>query len=575
MEEKSVSLFSSVHRLFLCLLHSGGVSSSCDNINQIDFAEITYDEPEGLVPHPDGTVASIECGVFYQIVPTAFERTTCTDGSWTGPLPRCRHVPRYCQRNEDLVQINGRDCQTQCMNRLNGACPGNKQCHCDGVCGWSCISIYEDNFCPEVADQAGLLVTYDPPERRFNGFADFSCGDGYIYHSGSSRLLCMSNRQWGGGNEIVCIPNDNQNPVITCPTDFTSDTLTVSFLVYVTDNADPAPALTYDPLGPGSTFPLGPTTVTVTATDSSSNHDSCIFTVTVTDEDNFCPEVANQAGLLVTYDPPERRFNGFADFSCGDGYIYHSGSSRLLCMINRQWGGGNDFVCIPNDNQNPVITCPADFTSDTLTVSFLVYVTDNIDPAPALTYDPLGPGSTFPLGPTTVNVTATDSSSNHDSCTFTVTVTVPCGHPVRASRSTIEILPGVQGYVHDTRVRYSCSEGWEIEGTAERECDNGQWTGSTPVCRVAAHLRCMLPDHRSSGARYSITGFIGNVVEEGLPIGERVSISVRCNPGYRAQPAVQTACLKRGAWSVDVPICEPVPQPPPQPDEFSGESDWP
>ncbi|XP_030848372.1 sushi, von Willebrand factor type A, EGF and pentraxin domain-containing protein 1 [Strongylocentrotus purpuratus] len=373
MEEKSYHYLVLFTGLFLCLLHSGGVSSSCDNINQIDFAEITY-EPEGLVPHPDGTVASIECGVFYQIVPTAFERTTCTDGSWTGPLPRCRHVPRYCHRNEDLVQIYGRDCQTQCRNRLNGACLGNKQCHCDGVCGWSCISIYEDNFCPEVADQAGRLVTYDPPERRFNGFADFSCGDGYIYHSGSSRLLCMSNRQWGGGNEFVCIPNDNQNPVITCPADFTSDTLTVSFLVYVTDNADPAPALTYDPLGPGSTFPLGPTTVTVTATDSSSNHDSCTFTVTVI------------------------------------------------------------------DNQNPVITCPADFNSDTLTVSFLVDVTDNVDPAPALTYDPLGPGSTFPLGPTTVTVTATDSSSNHDSCTFTVTVTVPCGHLMRASRNTIEIL---------------------------------------------------------------------------------------------------------------------------------------
>ena len=76
------------------LLITSEVSSSCDNINQIDFAEITY-EPEGLAPHPDGTVASIECGVFYQIVPTAFERTTCTNGLWTGPLPQCRHVRKY------------------------------------------------------------------------------------------------------------------------------------------------------------------------------------------------------------------------------------------------------------------------------------------------------------------------------------------------------------------------------------------------------------------------------------------------------------------------------------------------
>eukprot|EP00057_Strongylocentrotus_purpuratus_P026013 XP_011680487.1 PREDICTED: sushi, von Willebrand factor type A, EGF and pentraxin domain-containing protein 1-like [Strongylocentrotus purpuratus] len=133
---------------------------------------------------------------------------------------------------------------------------------------------------------------------------------------------------------------------------------------------------------------------------------------------------------------------------------------------------------------------------------------------------------------------------------------VPCGHPMRSPHRTIEILPGVQGYVHGSRVRYSCSDGWEMEGTADRECDNGQWTGSMPQCRLAGPPRCMLPE-RSRGERYSITGFAGNIFDEGLPIGERVSISVRCNSGYTAQPAVQTACLavERGEWSVDVPIC--------------------
>ena len=66
--------------------------------------------------------------------------------------------------------------------------------------------------------------------------------------------------------------------------------------------------------------------------------------------------------------------------------------------------------------------------------------------------------------------------------------------------------------------------------------------------------RCMLPD-RSSGHRYSIRGFIGNIFDEGLPIGERVSIAVSCNQGYTAQPSVQTECLERGVWSVAVPIC--------------------
>ncbi|XP_041484921.1 hyalin-like [Lytechinus variegatus] len=152
---------------------------------------------------------------------------------------------------------------------------------------------------------------------------------------------------------------DNQEPAVTCPANFTSTTATVTFTATVTDNVDPLPTLTYDPLGPGDTFPPGQTTVTVTATDSSSNQDTCSFTVTV------------------------------------------------------------------EDNQEPVVTCPADFTTDSTTVTFTATVTDNFDPSPTLTYAPLGPGDTFPLGQTTVTVTATDSSSNQGTCSFTVTVVEP------------------------------------------------------------------------------------------------------------------------------------------------------
>ncbi|XP_041481052.1 sushi, von Willebrand factor type A, EGF and pentraxin domain-containing protein 1-like isoform X2 [Lytechinus variegatus] len=131
---------------------------------------------------------------------------------------------------------------------------------------------------------------------------------------------------------------------------------------------------------------------------------------------------------------------------------------------------------------------------------------------------------------------------------------VPCEDPVRSSYSSITLLPGeVQSYVHGARVRYDCNEGWEIEGLDERECDNGQWTGSTPQCRAIAPPRCNIPE-RLNGERYNILGYLGNI-NEGLPIGGEVEISVGCNPGYYAQRRVDTRCLDGGVWSLPVPVC--------------------
>jgi outer membrane protein assembly factor BamB len=54
----------------------------------------------------------------------------------------------------------------------------------------------------------------------------------------------------------------------------------VSFDVSATDNADPNPQITCAPAS-GSTFPIGETTVTCTATDGAGNTASATFKVTV------------------------------------------------------------------------------------------------------------------------------------------------------------------------------------------------------------------------------------------------------------------------------------------------------
>ncbi|MBI3949881.1 MAG: HYR domain-containing protein [Acidobacteria bacterium] len=90
------------------------------------------------------------------------------------------------------------------------------------------------------------------------------------------------------GNTSTCTQTvtvvDTASPTITCPADLTESCATasgatVSYTATTTDNCDPAAALTCSPAS-GSTFPLGTTVVTCTATDAGGNTSTCSFMVT-------------------------------------------------------------------------------------------------------------------------------------------------------------------------------------------------------------------------------------------------------------------------------------------------------
>lgn len=80
------------------------------------------------------------------------------------------------------------------------------------------------------------------------------------------------------------------------------------------------------------------------------------------------------------------------------------------------------------DKTAPTIVCPDDITVDAIApigayVAYSVTVADDKDPSPRVTYS--HPPGTFPIGTTTVTVTATDASNNSSTCTFDVTVNEP------------------------------------------------------------------------------------------------------------------------------------------------------
>lgn len=110
-------------------------------------------------------------------------------------------------------------------------------------------------------------------------------------------------------------PLDTTPPVITAPADITAEATgpsgaVVTFSASATDLVDGDVPVTADPAS-GSTFPLGTTTVTLTATDAAGNMATETFDVTVVDTTapdltvpaNVTVNAMSAAGALVNYDP--------------------------------------------------------------------------------------------------------------------------------------------------------------------------------------------------------------------------------------------------------------------------------
>ena len=118
---------------------------------------------------------------------------------------------------------------------------------------------------------------------------------------------------------------DTTAPVITCPVDVTVEQATadgteVELEATVTDICDADPTITSDA---PAIFPLGPTTVTFTATDDSGNSASCSMTVTVVDTNApevACLETVNPHGNTIPGGKNDKNTNedGFYELAATD-----------------------------------------------------------------------------------------------------------------------------------------------------------------------------------------------------------------------------------------------------------------
>lgn len=260
-------------------------------------------------------------------------------------------------------------------------------------------------------------------------------------------------------------------------TDANGNTSICSFIVTVTDNQNPAfagcpapisqnndpgscsaivnwtvPTASDNCLGviissshsPGTTFPIGTTTVTYTATDASGNTGTCSFDVVITDTENplfiGCPGpiISNNSfgncSAIVTWTPPSATDNcaGLVVTSnYNPGATFPVGATTVTYTATDNVGNSStcSFTVTVNDTEDPTfVGCPSNISvnntpgSCDAIVSWVAPISsDNCSVASTISTH--NPGDVFPIGITPVTYTTTDASGNSETCSFEVTVT--------------------------------------------------------------------------------------------------------------------------------------------------------
>jgi len=214
----------------------------------------------------------------------------------------------------------------------------------------------------------------------------------------------------------------------------------VTYSPVAIDQVDNSPSLACTPAS-GSTFPVGKTTVTCTATDAHNNQSQATFSVTVLAPTDTSPPtivtpvsmtvpMTSSGGAIVNYDASATDDTAVASFSCTppSGTVLPLGTTTVSCNAKDTAGNASSagFTITVADMTPPSPTVPSNITAEAAgpngaVVTFTASATDVVDGNVPVTCSPAS-GSVFALGPTTVTCSAFDTHGNSASASFTVTV---------------------------------------------------------------------------------------------------------------------------------------------------------
>jgi|GEM_PF-2140139 len=278
-----------------------------------------------------------------------------------------------------------------------------------------------------------------------------SADSGDFFSIGITQVVIMA--QDASGNVDSCsftvTITDDENPVITCPgdtllsNDIGSCGAIFSYPISSSDNCTGDTLIQISGLASGSLYPIGTTTNTFVATDSTGNTDTCSFTVTIMDLESpvlNCPgdtilqNGSNMCGANYSYAitatdncPGDSiaQIQGLAS-----GSIFPIGVTLNEFIVTDSAGNTDtcSFSVTVIDTTTPAILCPSsvNLNNDSgqcgAIVTYSYVVTDNCGLQDTTLISGLPSGSLFPIGTTTNTIVVTDSNGNVDTCSFDIEV---------------------------------------------------------------------------------------------------------------------------------------------------------
>lgn len=237
------------------------------------------------------------------------------------------------------------------------------------------------------------------------------------------------------------IVRDTTKPVLNLPANQTLEATSAAGAI-ATFNAtasDNVGATVTTSAASGSTFPLGTTTVNVTASDAAGNSASGSFTITVRDTTkpvvtapaSMIVEATSAAGASVPYSASATdAVSGSVPVTGvpASGSTFALGTSTVgLSAVDAAGNVGTaSFTITVRDTSKPTLTAPGNLVIEATsaagaTVNYTASATDTVSGNIAVVGVPAS-GTVFPIGSTTVNLTATDAAGNFATASFTVTV---------------------------------------------------------------------------------------------------------------------------------------------------------